>query len=166
MDGLSGRTPRLLVVVHSGKTTTGRFGCLSSSVDTSTMRAPGDGATCGGANERRIACSREIRSTRRLFGYEAVKIGSNIAARYTASIGEVKDDAMTDPGTGRRAFCCLESDLPPSALSEYTAPVPTHPFLTPSTWRSIHQILGTPRMHHRDAFLPSDPIGSHCSTTK
>lgn len=42
----------------------------------------------------------------------------------------------------------------------------SHPFLTPSICKSIHQILGTPRMHHRAAFLPSDPIGSHCSTRK
>lgn len=115
---LSGRTPRLFVVVHSGKRTIGLLGYRSSSVEMSTRRAFGKGDTCGGANDRRIACSREICSTRRVFGYEAVKIGSNIAARYTASIGDVKDDAMTDPGPGRRAFCCFERDLPPSVSSQ------------------------------------------------
>lgn len=27
-------------------------------------------------------------------------------------------------------------------------------------------MLGTPKMHHSAAFLPRDPIGSHCSTRK
>ena len=49
-----------------------------------------------------MACKREIRLTRRVDGYEVVNIGSNIAARYNASIGEVKDDAMTEDGCGRR----------------------------------------------------------------
>lgn len=27
-------------------------------------------------------------------------------------------------------------------------------------------MLGTPRIHQREAFLPSDPIGHHCNTRK
>ena len=27
-------------------------------------------------------------------------------------------------------------------------------------------MLGTPKMHHRAAFLPRDPIGSHCKKKK
>ena len=41
-----------------------------------------------------------------------------------------------------------------------------YPFLTPSIWRSIHQTPGTPSMSHSEAFLPKDPIGSHCKTKK
>ena len=37
-------------------------------------------------------------------GYEAVKIGSKIAARYKASIGEVKDAAMMEDGCGSLAL--------------------------------------------------------------
>lgn len=84
-------------------------------------------------------------------------------------MGEVNEDAMTDPGCGRRAFCCLERDLD-NLLSVDIVTVKiwsyTHPFFTPSIWRSIHQILGTPNMHHKAAFLPKDPIGSHCKSKK
>jgi hypothetical protein len=45
-----------------------------------------------------MAWKREICSRRRVFGYEAVKMGSNMAARYRQSMGEVKDEAMTVPG--------------------------------------------------------------------
>ena len=44
-------------------------------------------------------------------GYEAVKTGSKIAARYRASIGEVKDDAITDDGCGRCELWWLAREL-------------------------------------------------------
>jgi hypothetical protein len=37
-------------------------------------------------------------------GKEAVKMGSKIAARYSASIGEVLDDAMIELSWGSRAL--------------------------------------------------------------
>jgi len=52
-----------------------------------------------------------MRSTRRVEGYEVVKTGSNIAARYKESIGEVCEDAIIDPGCGRRALWCLAKEL-------------------------------------------------------
>ncbi len=39
-----------------------------------------------------------MRWTRRVEGYETVKTGSKIAARYKASIGEVCEDAIIEPG--------------------------------------------------------------------
>jgi hypothetical protein len=42
----------------------------------------------------------------------------------------------------------------------------SYPFFTPSICKSIHQIPGMPKMHHNDAFLPSTPMGIHCSTRK
>jgi len=36
-------------------------------------------------------------------GYDEVNIGSNIAARYSESIGDVCDDAMIEPGCGSLA---------------------------------------------------------------
>jgi hypothetical protein len=46
-----------------------------------------------------------MRWTSRVDGYEAVKIGSKMAARYKQSMGEVKEDPMTDPGCGTRFWC-------------------------------------------------------------
>ena len=37
-------------------------------------------------------------------------MGSNIAARYRASIGDALDAAMIEPSLGSRALCCA-SDL-------------------------------------------------------
>lgn len=37
--------------------------------------------------------------------------GSKIAARYKESIGDVYEDAMIEPGWGRRALWCLAKDL-------------------------------------------------------
>jgi hypothetical protein len=42
----------------------------------------------------------------------------------------------------------------------------TNPFLTPSICKSIHHMPGIPRMHHNEPFLPTMPIGIHCSTRK
>ncbi len=41
-----------------------------------------------------MAPSSEIRRTWRVCGYDTVKIGSKIAARYRESIGEVKEYAI------------------------------------------------------------------------
>ena len=49
--------------------------------------------------------------TWRVDGYDAVKTGSKMAARYKESIGEVCEDAMIDPGCGSRALWCLARDL-------------------------------------------------------
>ena len=54
-------------------------------------------------NDRYIALGSDICSTNRVVGYEAVNIGSNMAAMYSASSGDVLLDAMTDPGRGSRA---------------------------------------------------------------
>ena len=148
--GLSGNTPCPLVVVHSGNATMTRFGCSATSVPRSVIFAPLDGYSCGLERALKMAPRRDIYSTCRVWGYETVKIGSNIAARYRASIGDVEDDAMTLDGEGTRPSCFLASD----------------PFLTPSICRSIHQIPGVPNIVHSIAFLKSDPSGNHCSMRK
>ena len=38
-------------------------------------------------------------------------MGSKIAARYNESIGEVWEEAIMDPGWGRRAWWWVASDL-------------------------------------------------------
>lgn len=72
------------------------------SLSKGTKRAEGDGVDRGGSSARRMAWKRDMRSTRREFGYDAVKMGSNIAARYRQSMGDVKEEAMRLPGWGRR----------------------------------------------------------------
>jgi hypothetical protein len=47
-----------------------------------------------------MALRRDICSTFSVLEYEAVKMGSKIAARYRASIGDVKDEAMMFEGCG------------------------------------------------------------------
>lgn len=54
---------------------------------------------------------RETGLTSGVSGYEIVKMGSKIAARYKESTGEVNEDAMIVPGCGRRVDCCLASEL-------------------------------------------------------
>ena len=44
-------------------------------------------------------------------GYDKVKTGSKIAARYSESMGEVKEDAMMEPGWGSRALWCFAKEL-------------------------------------------------------
>lgn len=44
-------------------------------------------------------------------GYEAVKTGSKMAARYRASMGEVEEDAITDDGCGRCDLWWLAKEL-------------------------------------------------------
>lgn len=96
-----------------------------------------------------MAWNSETRCTRRVEGKEAVKMGSKIAARYNASIGEALEDAITLPGRGSRAVF-WDRD----------------PLFTPSICRSIHHMPGTPSMDHKDAFLPRLPIGNHCRKKK
>ena len=81
MEGLRGRIPRPFVVVHSGKTQMGREGCSRTRVCISTRVVPFGGCSCGVENARRIASSRVMRCTRRVEGYDAVNMGSNIAAK-------------------------------------------------------------------------------------
>ena len=48
-----------------------------------------------------MAERREMCSTSRIPGYERVKMGRKMAARYNGSRGEVKEEAMMVPGPGR-----------------------------------------------------------------
>ena len=67
-DGLRVRIPLPFVVVHSGKTTTTRFGFCSSNDFRSTSLAFLDGLYCGFWKARQRAWNKEIRWTRRLEG--------------------------------------------------------------------------------------------------
>jgi len=96
--GLNGSIPFPLVVVHSGKTTITRFGCSLTKTLRSVNFAPFGGYSFGFERARKIAPKRESCSTWRVCGYEAVKMGSNMAARYRESIGDVKEDAMISGG--------------------------------------------------------------------
>jgi len=148
--GLKGRIPRPLVVVHSGNTTMTRFGCSATSVFRSVIFAPFDGYSFGFDNARKIAPKSEMYSTWRVWGYDTVNIGSNIAARYRESMGEVKEDAMMFDGCGTLPSCFFARE----------------PFLTPSIWRSIHHMPGIPSIIHSIAFFNNDPSGNHCKTRK
>lgn len=89
-----------------------------------------------------------------------------MAARYRASMGEVYEAAMNEPGCGSRLLC-FPSDLQYVSILIVSSKITiAYPRLTPSTWRSIHQIPGTPSMHHNAAFLPNDPIGSQLKHKK
>ena len=98
MLGENRKIPRPLDVVHSGRTTTAESGCSFKSFDKGTKRAPRGGVIIGATSARYMAWKSEMGCTIRVFGYDAVKIGSKIAARYRQSIGDVKDDAMRVPG--------------------------------------------------------------------
>jgi hypothetical protein len=69
------------VVVHSAKTTIGRVEYLRASADRVVVFVPLGGESLGEEKARRIAVRREMCSTSRVLGYEAVKMGSKIAAR-------------------------------------------------------------------------------------
>ena len=148
--GLNGKIPLPLVVVHSGKTTITLSGCSVTSVFRSVIFAFLRGYSCGFRSARRIAPRREMCSTCRVWGYETVKIGSKIAAKYRESIGEVKDDAMIFDGSGTLPSCFLARD----------------PFFTPSICRSIHHMPGIPNIIHSIAFLNREPSGNHCRNRK
>lgn len=71
-----------------------------------------------------------MRCTSRVDGYEAVKMGSKIAARYKESIGDVWEDAIMEPGCGSRALCCLAKDLKERSQHRERLVVPWYgPFL-------------------------------------
>ena len=79
--GLKGSIARPLLVVDSGKTTTYRFGFCAISMCRSSISAPSGGASFGWKKFRATASNRDTRRTCRVVGYEAVKIGSKMAAR-------------------------------------------------------------------------------------
>lgn len=79
--GLKGNMARPLLVVHSGKTTTYLLGFCAVSVCKSSISAPSDGVVAGWKKLRMTASSRDTRRTWRVVGYEAVKMGSKMAAR-------------------------------------------------------------------------------------
>lgn len=58
-----------------------------------------------------MALNNETRCTRRVDGYEAVKTGSKMAARYRESRGEVYEQAIMEPGCGSRSLWCLAKEL-------------------------------------------------------
>ena len=74
-----------------------------------------------------------------------MKTGSNIAARYSASMGDVEEDAIMLPGNGTLPSCFVASD----------------PFLTPSICKSIHHIPGIPSIIQSIAFFKRIPSGNH-----
>lgn len=110
-DGLSGRMPLLLVVVHSGSKTMLASGFSWRSVSISTSFVPLGGLVSGHANARRRAWSRFSRWTLRVVGHDAVNTGSKIAARYRTSRGEVNEDAITVRGPGRRVCVYFAREL-------------------------------------------------------
>lgn len=103
---------------------------------------PASGVVSGAASALSMACNKLIWRTWRVCGYETVKIGSKMAARYNASTGEVKLEAMIEPSLGSLAFSFASC-----------------PFLTPSICKSIHQMPGKPNSVHSDAFLNRAPRG-------
>jgi hypothetical protein len=102
MPGERLRIPLPFDVVHSGSTTTTDCGYLLRITDRGTNFAPGGGVGRGEANARKMACKRDICCTRRVCGYDAVNIGSKMAARYKQSIGDVNEEAIMVPCCGRR----------------------------------------------------------------
>lgn len=127
-----------------------RCGCWASKVFKSVNFASFGGYSFGCDNARNMAAKREMHSTCRVCGYEAVKMGSNIAARYSESSGDVKDEAIISHGSGTRPSCFFARE----------------PFFTPSICKSIHHTPGIPSIIQRMAFLTSEPSGNHCRTTK
>lgn len=67
-DGLMGKIPRPLDVVHSGNTTTIRLGFCLIYVSKSTNLARIDGLSLGYENARQTAVKRDIGSTSLVFG--------------------------------------------------------------------------------------------------
>lgn len=77
-------------------------------------------------------------------------MGSKMAARYSESIGEVKEDAITSGGCGTLPSCFCASE----------------PFLTPSICNTIHHMPGMPSIIQSIAFFTRDPSGNHCRNKK
>lgn len=68
IDALKESMPRPFVVVHSGKTTTARFGCSFRRVRKSVSFESGCDSYCGARKARRRAWNSEIRWTSRVEG--------------------------------------------------------------------------------------------------
>jgi len=100
MLGEKANTPLPFEVVHSGKTTIVRPGFSFIREASVTSLALQGGESCGVESARSMAPKSYMRSTSKLFGYEAVNMGLKITARYKQSIGEVKEDAMMEPEDG------------------------------------------------------------------
>ena len=89
-------------------------------------------------------------------------------------MGEVEDEAIIEDGCGKRSLWCFARELCAVCGVRWLVPGVrrveverrTYPLRTPSICRSIHHTPGTPSMDHRQAFLPSEPIGSHWRTMK
>lgn len=143
-EGEKGRMPLPLVVLISGKTATTRCGFCSTRARSVVSLAPGGGSMAGDDRARVKARKSEMRWTFRVRGYEMVKMGSKMAARYKASTGLVNWAAMTERGCGTRDGGCCESD----------------PRLTPSSCRSTHQIPGMPSIPHSNSFRKASGSGS------
>ena len=90
----------------------------------------------GAVKAERIAVGKVTRRTREVPGMGRQKTGSNIAARYNASSGELQVLTTTLPS--------------PGSFFGYFDRVPR---LTPSTWRSIHHTPETRRMVHNKVRL-------------
>lgn len=92
-------------------------------------------------------------------------MGSNMAARYSGSIGDVLEEAMMEPSCGNLSV--EELTVLESVSTDSSRPHRRHyPRLTPSIWRSIHHMPGVPIIDHSAAFLPIAPMGSHCRKRK
>lgn len=132
--GLKGRMPMPLVVAHSGNTAMTRFGLEATSSDSVVSLAPDGGSvwSCEELRACQMARQRPMRNTLRLFGKLMVKMGSNMAARYTASMGLVKLETIMLVGgaLGMRSGGCWDKE----------------PRLTPSSCRSPQMIQGMVRM--------------------
>lgn len=140
----SGAIPLLFVVAYSRNTTIACSGCRASRVSKSVRAAP-PGESLVGINACRIAWSKVSLRTLNVHGCDTVKMGSKAATRYIASIGEVTYVVIMEPGWGRRQRGCW----------------PRYPRLTPSICRSVHQMPKVPISVHEQAFLPTEPGGSH-----
>lgn len=79
--GENGRIPRPFVVVHSGSTTMIAEGFSASSAESVVRRADGGGWRVGGRRASCMARKRDMRCTSLVVGYDAVKMGSKMAAR-------------------------------------------------------------------------------------
>lgn len=105
-EGVGRSIPRPLLVVASGKTTTVLLGLSAISRDNS-MLPSGDGLS---TKHDSTAAPNDSCLTLRDPGKLCTNMGSKMAAKYTMSTGEVKEDAMTDPGVGSLATV-LPKDL-------------------------------------------------------
>lgn len=93
--------PRPLVVVVSGKTQMILPGFCSVRCLRVTSFFGSVGEREGGEKASLMAEKRVMRSTRRVWGYERVKMGWKMPAKYSGSSGLVNELAMMEPARGR-----------------------------------------------------------------